>query len=160
MPATELRSEPAAQLVPNERLDDRQPGPRDDGADSRAVVGDRQHDLAVPACELDADAVTSVLERVLQELREHERQRGRASARQRDRLELRRNLLAAADALDQHRPQTVDQVGQLHILVTPLGQQFVHRRDRQDAVDGVLEGLARVDRVADRAWRRSSEATV
>ena len=57
-----------AQLVADERLDDREPGPRDDGADARAVVGDRQHDLAVPARELDADPVAAVLERVLQQL--------------------------------------------------------------------------------------------
>src|ERR671936_617335 len=42
-----------------------------------AVVRDREHELAVPARELDLDPLAAVLERVLQELSEHERERGR-----------------------------------------------------------------------------------
>ena len=136
-----------AQLVAHERLDDREPGPRDDGADTRAVVGDREHDLAVPPRELDPDAIAAVLERVLQQLGEDQCERRRAGARQRDRLELRRHLLAAADTLDEHRPQPVDQVGELDVLVAPLGEQLVHGGDRQDPIHRVLERLARVDRV-------------
>ena len=63
------------------------------GAPSRtpgAVVGDREHDVAVAARELDADLLAAVLERVLQQLGEHERERCRARAGKLDRLELRR----------------------------------------------------------------------
>ena len=137
------------------------PVPAAHGADTRAVVGDREHDLAVPPRELDANAVAAVLERVLQQLGEDQGERRRASAGKRDRLELRRHLLAAADALDEHRAQPVDQVGELDVLVAPLGQQLVHRRDRENAIDRMLERLARIDRVrrtapADEAATRRS----
>ena len=58
------------------------------------------------------------------------------------------DLLAAADALDEHRAQPVDQVGELDVLVAPLGQQLVHRGDREDPVDRVAR--------APRAGRSSS----
>ena len=59
----------------------------------RAVVADREHHLAVSARELDVHRVAAVLERVLEELAEDERQRRRAAARQRDGLERRLHAL-------------------------------------------------------------------
>ena len=62
-----------------------------------------------------------------------------------DRLELGRHLAPGADALDEHRPQPVEQVGEVDVLVALLGQHLVDGRDREDPVDRVLERLARVD---------------
>ena len=56
-------------------------------------------------------------------------------------------MLACADSLDEHRPQTVEQIVEQHVLVPPLRQHLVHRGDRQDPVHGVLQRLARVDSV-------------
>ena len=52
--------------------------------DPGAVVGDREHDVAVALRERDRDVVAAVLERVLEELGEDERERGRALAGERD----------------------------------------------------------------------------
>ena len=77
--------------------------------------------------------------------REDERERGRTRAGERDRLEPARHLAPGADALGEHRAQAVEQVGQVDLLVPLLGQHLVHRRDREDAVDRVLERLPRLD---------------
>ena len=66
---------------------------------------------------------------------------------QRHRLERRDDILAAADALHEHRAQPADQIREIDVLLALLGEQLVHRRDGEDAVDGVLERLARIDRV-------------
>jgi hypothetical protein len=88
----------------------------------------------------------AVLERVLEQLREDERERGRAVAGARDGLERRVDLAARADALDEHRAQPLEQVGEVDVVVAPLRQHLVHGRDREDPADRVLERLARVDR--------------
>src|SRR4029079_8914041 len=69
--AVRAELERSAQLVPDERTDDRQPGALRAGAvDPGAVVGDCELDLVAAARQLDADARAPVLERVLQELGE------------------------------------------------------------------------------------------
>ena len=57
--------------------------------DAGALVGDREHDVAVALRELDPHRAGAVLERVLQQLAEDERERGRAVAGERHRLEPR-----------------------------------------------------------------------
>ena len=69
--------------------------------DAASVVGNREHDVAVPAQELDADLVPAVLERVLEQLAEDERQRGRARSGERHRLELSPYVLAGREPLQQ-----------------------------------------------------------
>ena len=73
-----------------------------------ALVGDREDDVAVALRELDLDPAGAVLERVLEQLAEDERERGRAVARERDLLEPRLDVAAAADPLHEHRAQPVD----------------------------------------------------
>ena len=80
-----------------------------------------------------------------EQLREDERERRRALAGERHRLELGRHLAAGADALHEHRAQPVEQLGEVDVLVALLGQHLVHGRDREDPVDRVLERLARID---------------
>ena len=109
-----------------------------------AVVGDRERDVAVSLRELDAHRRAAVLERVLEELREHEGERGRPLAGERDRLERRLDLLPGDEPLDEHRAQPVDQLAQVDVVVAVLRQHLVHRRDRQDPVDRVGERLARI----------------
>ena len=126
-----------------------------------AVVRDREHDVAVPPRELDPHRRAAVLERVLEELAEDERERGRAVAGQRDRLELGLDLLPRDEPLDEHRAQPLDQLAELDVVLAVLGQHLVHGRDGEDAVDGVAERLARIDRVggapgAAAATRRSA----
>ena len=65
--------------------------------DARALVRDREHDVAVSLRELDRHRARAVLERVLQQLAEDERERRRAVAGERHRLEPR---------LDTSRPPT------------------------------------------------------
>ena len=86
-----------------------------------------------------------MLERVAEQLREDERERGRAVAGEQHLLERRPHLPAGADALHEHPPQPVEQVGEVDVVLALLGQHLVHRRDREDAVHRVLERLARVD---------------
>ena len=86
-----------------------------------------------------------MLERVLEELAEHERERGRPAARERDRLQVCLDLLRRGEALEEHRAQPLDELVQLDVVVAPLGQHLVHGGDREDAVDRVVERLARVD---------------
>ncbi len=53
-----------------------------------AVVGDRENDVTVALRERDRDVIAAVLERVLEELGEHEREGGRTLPGERDRLEI------------------------------------------------------------------------
>src|SRR3954447_13208659 len=69
--------EPAVQLVPDERPHDGEAGAVGPLVASGAGVRDRQENVPVPPSELDADVFAAVLERVLQELAEDERQRRR-----------------------------------------------------------------------------------
>ena len=110
-----------------------------------AVVGDREHDRAVAQRELDAHRVAAVLERVLEQLAEDERERRRTVAGERDLLELGLDVLARADALHEHRAQPLDQLAELDVVLAPLGQHLVHGGDREDPVDRVVERLPRVD---------------
>src|SRR3954451_9170082 len=81
------KHELATQLVPDERSHDREAGAVGVRTDSGAVVDDRQHHILIALAQLDADAGAAVLERVLQELREHEREGGGTRASQEDLVE-------------------------------------------------------------------------
>ena len=94
-----------------------------------------------------------MLESVLEELAEDEGERGGAVAGQRDRLQLDLDLLRRSEALHEHRPQPVEQLRELDVVLTLLGENLVHGGDRENPVDGVLQRLARID-----ASRRSSPA--
>ena len=98
--------------------------------------------LAVPLRQLDPDRAAAVLERVLEELAEDERERGRAVAGERDRLERRLDVLPDDEALHEHRPQPLDQLGEVDVVLAVLGQHLVHGRDREDPVDRVVSAGA------------------
>src|SRR3954466_10907096 len=83
----------------------------------RAVVADRERGVAVAARELDPHLVAAVLQRVLEELAEDERKRGGTVAGQRDRLELCLDALACAQALDEHRPQPLQELPKVDLLL-------------------------------------------
>ena len=133
------------QLVADEGTHDREAGPGERVARALALVGDREDGVAAAGSELDAHGARPVLERVLEQLGEDERQRGRATAGERDRLEPRLDLAPRADPLHEHRAQPVDQLRQLDVLLALLGERLVDGRDREDPVDRVLERLARID---------------
>ena len=59
-------------------------------------------------------------------------------------------MLARAEPLHEHRPQPVEQLAEVDVVVAPLGQHLVDGRDGEDPVDRVLERLARVDAVGPR----------
>ncbi len=134
-----------AQLVTDEGTHDGEPGAGPVAADPLAVVGDRQHDLAVPPRKSDRHRRSAVLEGVLEELGEDERERGRLLARERHGREARGHLLPGDEALDEHRPQPVDELAEVDVVLAVLGQHLVHCGDGEDPVDRVLERLVRVD---------------
>src|SRR5918996_3568219 len=140
-----LELEGAVELVLYERANDGEPRPSAVAADPAAVVRDREDDLAVLSSEVDRDVLAAVLERVLEELGEHERERSRLLSRQRDLRELGRHLLARDEPLDEHRSQPVDELAEVDVVLAMLRQHLVHRGDREDAIHGVLERLARID---------------
>src|SRR2546423_1574431 len=74
----------SAQLVADERPDDREARAVGGLARPDAVVGDGQRDTAVLASELHPYLVAAVLECVLEQLAEHERERGGAFSREGD----------------------------------------------------------------------------
>ena len=86
-----------------------------------------------------------MLERVLQQLGEDERERGRAGARERHRLESCLDVAAGAETLHEHRAEAVDQLREVDVLLPLLGERLVHGGDGEDPVDRMLERLARVD---------------
>src|SRR5262245_50783947 len=116
----------APELVRHEGPNDRETRPAGRTAQPEPVVRDREHHVAVPLREPDADAVAAVLERVLEQLAEDERERRRAVAGERHLLELRVDVLAGADALHEHRAQPLDQLAELDVVVAPLRQHLVH----------------------------------
>ncbi len=118
--------------------------------DSRAVVRDRQHDASASLGERDRDVVAPVLERVLEELGEDERERSRALPGHGHWLERRRHVLLRNEALDEHRAQSVHELSKIDVVLPMLGEHLVHRRDREDAVDRVLQRLARIDVIGTR----------
>ena len=126
-----------------------------------AVVGDREHDVAVPPR-------TARSRRAARRARARSRSsslKTSASAVARwpasdDRLELGGHLLARDETLDEHRPQPVEQLGEIDVVLAVLRQHLVHRGDREDPVDRVPERLARIDVLGARACSRSSDATV
>ncbi len=100
-----------------------------------------------------------MFERVLEELREHERKSRCASTLEGDRLDLRLDMLLGSEPLDEHGAQPLDQLPEIDIIVPLLRQDLVHGGDREDSGDRVLERLARVSS-GRLAWRRRREATV
>ena len=121
------------------------PVPRRLASMPAAVVRDRQDDVSVALRERDRDVLAAVLERVLEELGEDERERRRALARERHRLELGRDVLPGDEPLHEHRAQAVDELAEVDVVLAMLGEHLVHGRDREDPVDGVVERLPRVD---------------
>src|SRR5947208_2181920 len=75
--------EPAVQLVADEGADDREAGAVGASVASGAGVDDREQHVPVPKGELDANVLAAVLERVLQQLAEDERERRRPRAGER-----------------------------------------------------------------------------
>ena len=144
-PAIVVQLERSLELVLHERAHDGKAGPGSVPLDPFAVVRNRQHHLAVSLRERDRDVAAAVLEGVLEQLGEDERDGRGLLSRERDRLELRAYVLPGADALDEHRPQPVDELAEVDVVLAVLGQDLVHRGDREDTVHGVLERLARVD---------------
>ena len=110
-----------------------------------AVVGDREHGLAV---SLRSSTWTCLPPCSSAFPSSSEKTSASAVARlpaSEHRLERRLDLAPGADALDEHRAQPVEQLREVDVVVALLGQHLVHRRDREDPVDRVLERLARVD---------------
>src|SRR5205814_832727 len=89
--------EAAAQLIAHERAHDGEARAGRRIACTLPFVGDREHDVAVPLCKLDPHRTGPVLERVLEQLTEDERERGCATAGERDRLERGRDIAAGAE---------------------------------------------------------------
>ncbi len=86
-----------------------------------------------------------MLEGVPEQLAEDERERRRPLPLEPDRLELGAHVLAHHEPLHEHRPQPVDQLVELDVVLAVLGQHLVDGGDREDPVDGVAERLLRVD---------------
>ena len=98
----------------------------------------------------------AVLERVLEQLAEHQRHGRRPLAGQHHRLQPAFHL-APSQALPQHRLQPPDQPGAVDVVVMRGGQQVVHGRDRQDPVHALVErplGRRIVDRARLQAQQR------
>src|SRR3954447_26635938 len=134
-----------AELVADERSNDGEAGAVGCGLHAVAVVGDRKHDFTVVPRQPNRDLLTSVLESVSEELAEDERERGRPLPLEPHGLEAGGDVLADLEALHEHRPQPVDQLVQLDVVLAKLGQHLVDGRDREDPVDGVTECLLRID---------------
>jgi hypothetical protein len=47
--------------------------------------------------------------------------------------------------VDDHRPQPLDELGEIDVVVAPLRQDLVDGGDREDPVDRVGERLPRLD---------------
>ena len=115
------------------------------GRQPAAVVRDRERDARRSPRQLDPDIAAAVLERVLEELAEDERERRCAVAGERHRLEVRLDVLPDDEALHEHRPQPLDQLGEVDVVLAVLGQHLVDGGDREDPVDRVGQRPARVD---------------
>ena len=89
-----------------------------------------------------------MLERVLEQLAEDERERGRLVAGKRHRLERGLGALFRPEPLNEHRAQPVKQFVEVDVVVAALGQHLVDGCDREDPVRGVVERLARIDLLA------------
>ena len=140
------RARASPELVTNERPNDRKAGPLGRlVGDPPAVVGDLEHRLAVRSDQHDADVMPAVLERIAEQLGEDERQSGGAIPCQAHRLELGRHLAARPDPLHEHRPEPVEELREIDVLVPLLGQHLVDGRDREDPVDRVHQRLPRID---------------
>ena len=87
----------------------------------------------------------AVLERIAEQLGEDQRQRGRTIPCQDYRRELGRHLAACPDPLHEHRPEPVEELREIDVLVPLLGQHLVDGRDREDPVHRVHQRLARID---------------
>ena len=134
------------QLVSDERLDDREArallAPRRPRRRCRRPRGGRprcaaraRSDTSSPPCSSafwSSSVKTSASAR-------------RPVARERDRLDARLDVLAGAEALDDHPPQPLDELAEVDVVLAALGQHLVDSRDREDPVDRVLERPPRVD---------------
>ena len=87
----------------------------------------------------------SVLERILEELREDERKRSGTLAGERYRLQVGADLLSGDESLDEHRPQPVDELAEVDVVLAVLSEHLVNGRDGEYPIDRVLQRLARVD---------------
>src|SRR5882672_6820335 len=138
------------QLVADERAHDREPRALGGALRAGTLVGNREDDVAVAERELDPDRAGAVLERVLEQLAEDERERGGTASGERDGLEARLDHASRREPLDEHCAQPVDQLGELDVFVALFRQDLVDRGNGEDAIHGVLERLARVDTVGAR----------
>ena len=111
-----------------------------------AVVGDRERDVAVRAARARSGPC-----------RRRARARSGSSSLKTSASAVARSpasetgssvastVLPRAEALHEHRPQPLDQLGEVDVVLALLGQHLVHGRDREDPVDRVVERLPRVD---------------
>jgi hypothetical protein len=58
-----------------------------------------------------------------------------------DRFDTGVDVLFAGQPLDDHRAEALHELAEVDLLVAALGQDLVHGRNREDAVDGVGERL-------------------
>ena len=101
-----------------------------------AVVGDREHDVAVAPAELDPHVVAAVLERVLQQLGEDERERGRARARRATPARARRvtSLPPPTPCTSIARSRSIRSASSTYHRGAGC-EQLIHRCNGPDAVD-------------------------
>jgi len=112
-------------LVPDERPHDRQARAVPVSGEAAAVVRDREHDVPVRLRELDRDMLAAVLQRVLEELGEDEREGGRLLARQRDGLQVRGDLFPLDEALYEHRAEPVDELSEFDVVLADVGGEKI-----------------------------------
>ena len=77
--------------------------------------------------EVDLDPVAAVLQGVAEELGEDQRERRRAVAGEEHRLQRLLDAAAVGNSLDERGPQAPEQVGEVDVVVAPLGQELVAR---------------------------------
>ena len=148
-----------AELVADERADDREPGAVAVRLSPLTVVGNAEERTPIPSREADPNFVAAVFESILEELREHERKSRSASTLEGDRLDLRFDVLLGSEPLDEHGAQPLDQLPEIDVIVPLLRQDLVHRGDREDSVTESSSAL-RASVPGARAWRRRRAATV
>ena len=153
----------AVQLLLDQRPDQPQPEPTlsdppgTEGGRPLAVVVDLQdHRVVLAAAQLDRDrpvaVAQAVLDRVLDQLVQHHRQRGGHGRvdPHRGRVQLDVGVLAAQRA-GQHLDDATGHVGHVHRALELLGQGLVDQGDRGDPAHRVLQGGHRLRVVAEPA---------
>ena len=124
------------------------PVPDGSSGDPAAVVGDREHDVAVPpasSTRTESPPCSSAFWSSSLKTSASAVARLPASETGSSAVSTR---LPGAEPLDEHRAQPVEQLVEVDVVVALLGQHLVHRGDREDPVDRVVERLARVDLLA------------